>query len=314
MKRFLTTTALATLLAGPLAAASDGDAEWKDTFRDMAAENHIYASNFIGSRVYVSEAEISETSMNEADAEWDDVGEINDVLLTHDGRLDSILVDVGGFLGIGEKTVAVQMERLKLVSDGDDPDEYFVVFGSDRAALENAPEFQPRDGMDDGVTEASAEGGTAETMDETAVQDEQTAQTDSDAAVMEEDKPAEGEMAEGAAAEDRPAAGYPAAPELALDGYDTVVADEVEAETLTGAAVYDVNSEWIGEVSNLIVDTDGRVTDAVIDVGGFLGIGEKPVKVSFDSLTLKQAGDSGELRVYIDASEEQMKEMPEYEG
>ena len=306
MKRILSTTALAALLATPLAAASENEAEWAQTFRDMATEHHVHASDFIGSRVYVSEAEVSETTMNEADAEWEDIGEISDVLLSRDGKLDSILVDIGGFLGIGEKTVAVQMDRLKLVSDGDAPDEYFVVFNADRAALENAPAFEEWDGMAD-ATDVNEVDENAELTEETAAMEAEVAETAEAAETAARE--AEAEMTDG----ERPVEGYPAAPEMELDGYQTVIVDEIKAETLTGAAVYDARSDWIGEVSNLIVDADGKVTDAVFDVGGFLGIGEKPVKVGFDSLTLKQASESDELRVYIDVTEEQLEKMPEFE-
>lgn len=273
MKRILTTTALAVVLATPLAAATDGDNAWKDTFRQTASENDIHASNFIGSRVYVSVAEVNDDMLDEANDEWDDVGEINDVLMDRNGDVTAILVDIGGFLGIGEKTVAVQMDRLQLVSDGDAPDEYFVVFKSSREALENVPAFED----------------------------------DRDSAMMTDE---EREMAD----RDDAHIGYPAAPEVKLEGYDTVVVTDLKVEELTGAPVYDARNEWIGEVSDLIIDTDGQATDAIIDVGGFLGIGEKPVKVSFESLTLKRADGTDDIRIYIDATEDQLESMPDYEG
>jgi hypothetical protein len=45
------------------------------------------------------------------------VGEIGDVILAGDKKVDSIVVDVGGFLGIGQKKVAVGMENLKFMID-----------------------------------------------------------------------------------------------------------------------------------------------------------------------------------------------------
>ena len=40
------------------------------------------------------------------------IGEIMDVLVTKDGKINALIVGVGGFLGIGEKDVAVPFEEL----------------------------------------------------------------------------------------------------------------------------------------------------------------------------------------------------------
>jgi hypothetical protein len=51
-----------------------------------------------------------------------------------------------------------------------------------------------------------------------------------------------------------------------------------------GQAVYDPGKQKVGTISNLLVDTTGRVTGVVIDVGGFLGVGTKEVAISFEAL------------------------------
>ncbi|PBB65298.1 photosystem reaction center subunit H [Mesorhizobium sp. WSM4312] len=45
------------------------------------------------------------------------VGKIGDVVLTGDKKVDAVLIDVGGFLGIGAKEVAVGMDNLKFMTD-----------------------------------------------------------------------------------------------------------------------------------------------------------------------------------------------------
>ncbi|WP_026792879.1 PRC-barrel domain-containing protein [Pleomorphomonas oryzae] len=42
------------------------------------------------------------------------IGEINDVLVSQDGSINAVIIGVGGFLGIGEKDVAVNMSALEL--------------------------------------------------------------------------------------------------------------------------------------------------------------------------------------------------------
>lgn len=52
--------------------------------------------------------------------------------------------------------------------------------------------------------------------------------------------------------------------------------------------VYDPSDTKIGEVKDLVVEKDGKVTAAIVSVGGFLGAGEKDVAVPFESLRLTQ--------------------------
>ena len=51
-----------------------------------------------------------------------------------------------------------------------------------------------------------------------------------------------------------------------------------------GRAVYGPDKQKVGTINNLLIDTTGRVVGAVLDVGGFLGIGTKEVAISFEAL------------------------------
>lgn len=109
------------------------------------------------------------------------------------------------------------------------------------------------------------------------------------------------------------AAMQPRAP-VERDGYMTAEETDLTAEKLTGAAAYDANDEWIGEVSELLLTDEGKVKSAVIDVGGFLGLGEKPVELDLSKIDILRADDGSDLRVYIPMTEEELKAMPDYEG
>lgn len=101
------------------------------------------AAAFIGKRLYVSEVEIDmNVETTEVDQDWDDVGEISDLVIGEDGQVKAVLADIGGFLGLGEKTVAVSMDELAVIRDGDSLNDYFTVLTSNRALLESAPEFE----------------------------------------------------------------------------------------------------------------------------------------------------------------------------
>jgi len=56
------------------------------------------------------------------------------------------------------------------------------------------------------------------------------------------------------------------------------------ASKLEGLNVYNNNGEKIGDISELIVDSSGKIQAAIIGVGGFLGIGERDVAVPFDQV------------------------------
>jgi len=159
MKRILTTTAIILTAAAPAFAeshAAKADADMKAetemkspmhgaTFADqstMGMAPSLLASDLIGKRIYTIETEIDVTaSMAEADTDWNDIGEVKDVVMSPDGKAQSVLLDIGGFLGLGEHTVAVNLNKLNLVADSDDAGDYFVVVNATKEQLETAPEF-----------------------------------------------------------------------------------------------------------------------------------------------------------------------------
>jgi len=58
--------------------------------------------------------------------------------------------------------------------------------------------------------------------------------------------------------------------------------------TLIGRTVENNNGDNLGDINNIVVNEQGQVVAVVIGVGGFLGIGEKDVGVSFATLEFKK--------------------------
>ncbi len=56
------------------------------------------------------------------------------------------------------------------------------------------------------------------------------------------------------------------------------------ASKVVGLNVYNDNNEKIGSINDLLMDKQGKINAAVIGVGGFLGMGEHLVAVSFDKI------------------------------
>ncbi len=72
------------------------------------------------------------------------IGDINDVLISGDGKVAAVIVGVGGFLGMGEKNVALPYDQLVFAKDvGDD---LVVTTSATKESLETAPEYiKPED-------------------------------------------------------------------------------------------------------------------------------------------------------------------------
>jgi sporulation protein YlmC with PRC-barrel domain len=60
--------------------------------------------------------------------------------------------------------------------------------------------------------------------------------------------------------------------------------NQMLASKLIGTTVVSANNESIGDVNDVVLDSNGQVMAVVIGVGGFLGIGEKDVAVPYGSL------------------------------
>ena len=84
----------------------------------------ISTNDFVGTTVYGAD-----------DAK---VGEIGDVVLSTDKKVDAVIVDVGGFLGMGEKQVAVGLEKLKFMADKDGNRYLYTNFTKDQLEAQTA--------------------------------------------------------------------------------------------------------------------------------------------------------------------------------
>lgn len=273
-------------------------------FIDAPGPQDILATDFIGMPVYSVEATAAGGGTTVPDlgarAGWESIGEIDDLLLDQTGKVRAVLVDVGGFLGIGARTVAVDMTKLMVLSD--ETGERFVTAAATRPDLEAAPPF---------TTETTVRTGEGQTVGTS------TPRTDT---VMGADPAA---TATSPAPNDPSGMGTDpvatATPPVQTDqaGMDPsfvpVPAEAVTADQLQDRSVYDATGTSIGEIAEVFVQ-DGQVTEVLIDVGGFLGVGERRVMFPFDELTVLQRPGDDDLRVQVDASRESLEQMPAREG
>lgn len=69
--------------------------------------------------------------------------------------------------------------------------------------------------------------------------------------------------------------------------------NQMVSSNLMDADVVGPDDESIGQVEDLLLDRDGRVAGVIVEVGGFLGIGEKSVAIPSDALDFVLVSDPG---------------------
>ncbi|MGV8955826.1 MAG: PRC-barrel domain-containing protein, partial [Cypionkella sp.] len=104
------------------------DAPWDMSAGYVAVDSDNLASELIDQPVYSSTGD---------DAE--EIGNVSDLIFAEDGRISGVVIGVGGFLGIGEKSVAVPFSMLEFTVAADNTERWVVPTTSD--ALTAAPDF-----------------------------------------------------------------------------------------------------------------------------------------------------------------------------
>ena len=285
-KTLLATTAFMTVsAASALAQDSDTSAATRaiGSFLKEAGATMLRANDVLGARVYAPDPEHDgadrRSSADWNDEAWDDIGAVADALISQQGDVVVLVVDVGGFLGIGSKAVAMPMDALTIrpiddgASDATFPtgDAAFrITVDLTRGQLEDAPAFEQETAADE--AQAIAERVAAEVEERIERLDDYT-----------------------------------------REGYAAVAPDTLNAEALENAAVYDLNDENIGAVNDLIVSDSGTIEHAVVDVGGWLGWGSHTVAVPFDEVRVLR-GEQDDLRVYVDYTRGDLEDMPTHDS
>jgi sporulation protein YlmC with PRC-barrel domain len=87
----------------------------------------------------------------------------------------------------------------------------------------------------------------------------------------------------------------------------TIQSDQVRANKIIGASVYDRQNRDVASVKDLVLDKSGKVAEVVLSYGSTVGVGGKYVAVPFASLKFDNN------RLTVDQTKEQLAAMPEYQ-
>jgi sporulation protein YlmC with PRC-barrel domain len=214
-----------------------------------------------------------------------------------------------------------------VVAPSDEVDVEVVEPSDDTAAATDQPADDTAAATDQPADDTTA--ATDQPADDTAAAtdqpaDDTTAATDQpadDTTAATTDQPADDTVA----ATDQPADDTTAATDQPADATDettTAAIDRsqmqpwdvngISADELMGTTVYGANDEDVGEIGDVILSENGEVDAIIVDVGGFLGIGQKQVAIGMDDLQFMR-GENDERHLYTNFTKEQLEAQPEYD-
>ena len=98
--------------------------------KDEAQTDGHIASSLMGASVYNSTDDKAET-----------IGSVNDLVMDKDGKVVSVVVGVGGFLGIGTKNVAIDYSQVKWEQGKGD---WWIIVPTTADQLKALPDFDPK--------------------------------------------------------------------------------------------------------------------------------------------------------------------------
>ena len=241
-----------------------------------ASGQDVLVTKLLGEKVYSS-----------VDDNAEEIGTINNMVISSGQGISAVVIGVGGFLGVGTKDIAVDFEQLDWAERPDGSRRWVLATTAEQ--LKAAPAFIWSD----------SEETTGKPALTPAEEQEQMVDGDPNAAPIDPnlttDQP------------ERPVIATP----LDRSGFSPFDETGLTADELRGIGVYGINDEQIGTIGDILTNADGSFDAVIVDVGGFLGLGAKPVAVGFDNLSFS-ADTFGSRYLFLNASREQLEAQAEY--
>ncbi|TPN78650.1 PRC-barrel domain containing protein [Mesorhizobium sp. CU2] len=264
------------------------------------------ASNIMGETVYNGTADDAQK-----------IGDVKDIVLAKDGTADSLVIGVGGFLGMGTKNVTYDFAKAKWAERSGDR---WLVAETTKEELQAQPDFNrkaydPAPGSTAAATNNAPAATTPAVAQSDATSDKgakpvEPAQSTADA------KPAP--TAPAATAENKSADNDAAATDQTKTAsIDKSMLSEmpmgnIRGDDLKGTTVYGANDAEIGSIGDVVLTPDNKPDAVIVNVGGFLGIGAKEVAVGMDHLKFMTDKD-GKKYLYTNFTKEQLEKQTAYD-
>ena len=232
---------------------------------------------------------IGETVYNGTGDDAQNIGSVNDIVLTKEGKAESLIIGVGGFLGLGAKNVAYEFGKAQWAEKNGDR---WLVAQTTREELQAQPDFNRK--AYDPVPATTASNEPAATAPAAAPS---------------------GATADKTAEATTPDATAPDQTQTAAIDKSTLTempVGEIRGDELKGTTVYGANDAKVGEIGDVVLAPDSKTDAVIVDVGGFLGIGEKEVAIGMDNLKFLTDKD-GKKYLYTTFTKEQLEAQTAYD-
>ncbi len=237
---------------------------------------------------------------NIQNAQNETIGEIKSIYIGKDGKVDSVIVSVGGFLGVGDREVRIAWSDLNIAGNGEK-----VTVNMTKDQLKAMPEYKYANDSHRGrvFTDTGPWSATPRTSDATKPLSDSLSDTTRPADRMAQaTKPVDTTSKPA----DKPATNMAATTSTG----DFNIAGEMSANAVIGTSVLNESKETVGKVEDLYVDSSGAIKAIVVSVGGFLGVGAKDVAVKWSDVKFSRDGKS--LVITTGWTKESLKSMPDY--
>ncbi|MER9305963.1 PRC-barrel domain-containing protein [Mesorhizobium sp. M0293] len=236
---------------------------------------------------------IGETVYNGTGDDAQNIGSVSDIVLTKEGKAESLVIGVGGFLGLGAKNVTYDFSKAQWAEKNGDR---WLVAQTTKEELQAQPDFNRK--AYDPVPATTASNEPAATAP-AAVPSNTTAP-----AVAPADKTA--------AAPDASAPDQTQTAAIDKSALTEMPVGEIRADDLKGTTVYGANDAKVGVIGDVVLTPDKNPDAVIVDVGGFLGIGAKEVAVGMDNLKFMTDKD-GNKYLYTTFTKEQLEAQTAYD-
>ncbi len=228
---------------------------------------------------------MSEKVYNGTGEDAQNIGSVNDIVLSKEGAAKSLVIGVGGFLGLGQKNIAFDYNKAQPVErDG----ERWLVVEASKEQLQELPDFD-RKAYDPAPAAAAAGADTPPAV---------TPTTDAAHNTAADDQATQADQTSTAAIDKSTLTELPA--------------DKISADNLIGTGVYGADDAKVGKIGDVVLSADNKVDAVVIDVGGFLGMGSKPVAIGMDNLKF-MTDKNGSNYLYTNFTKDELEAQPAYD-
>jgi sporulation protein YlmC with PRC-barrel domain len=97
-------------------------------------------------------------------------------------------------------------------------------------------------------------------------------------------------------------------PPKAADPQVAAMPSGADAKKLIGRNIKNPQNETIGEIESVYINADGKIDSVIVGVGGFLGMGERLVRLAWKDLQISNNGE----KVVVNMTKDQLKAMAPY--